>query len=156
MDNRLPINFARFKKKTLLLLRAIIPRFSKFFHILTNKKIYNTLSKATIKLEISIDNIKREYFTTLNKTTWLRKLYLNYDMKEYSFYWMQYINSSQGGKILFITNNLFIGMLNSMRSNADLANQAFGTMGIYGQEDDHVIRGLLIFSDKAYKAVNYI
>ena len=95
--------------------------------------------------KFNLDDFKRSFLNNKNKSEAIKKFWEDFDPEGYSFWWMEYQNPPQEGKILFRTSNaknFFLQKLDSFRK------YCFAVHGVYGEEGDYKIRGVWMWRGK--------
>ena len=105
------------------------------------KSLLNSLPPSKFKLE----EFKRSFLNNKNKSEAIKEFWKNFDPEGYSFWWLEYQNPPQEGKVLFRTSNaknFFLQKLDHFRKNC------FAVHGVYGVEGDYKIRGVWMWRGK--------
>ena len=95
--------------------------------------------------KFNLDEFKRSFLNNKNKAEAIKNFWEQFDPEGYSFWWMEYQNPPQEGKILFRTSNaknFFLQKLDSFRK------YSFAVHGVYGVEGDYKIRGVWMWRGK--------
>ena len=95
--------------------------------------------------KFNLDEFKRSFLNNKNKAEAIKNFWEQFDPEGYSFWWMEYQNPPQEGKILFRTSNaknFFLKKLDSFRK------YSFAVHGVYGVEGDYKIRGVWMWRGK--------
>ena len=108
------------------------------------KKEINPLD-ALPPSKFSLEDFKRSFLNNKNKSEAIKKFWESFDPEGYSFWWLEYQNPPEEGKILFRTSNaknFFLQKLDSFRK------YCFSVHGVYGEEGDYKIRGVWMWRGK--------
>ena len=92
-----------------------------------------------------LEDFKRSFLNNKNKSEAMKNFWEQFDPEGYSFWWMEYQNLPEEGKILFRTSNaknFFLQKLDSFRK------YCFAVHGVYGVEGDYKIRGVWMWRGK--------
>ena len=95
--------------------------------------------------KFNLDEFKRSFLNNKNKAEAITKFWEEFDPEGYSFWWLEYQNPPEEGKILFRTSNaknFFLQKLDSFRK------YCFAVHGVYGVEGDYKIRGVWMWRGK--------
>ena len=97
------------------------------------------------RTKLNLEEFKISFLNNKNKEEAIERFWEEYDLEDYSLWWIEYQNSPEEGKILSKASNAksdFLRKLDNFRKNC------FAVHGVYGREGNYIIRGAWIWRGK--------